>query len=244
MSGHSKWSSIKHQKGVADQRRSNLFTKIANTISVSARSGGDPAMNFQLRLAIDKAKSANMPKDRIERAIKRGTGELGGAQIEEILYEVYGPFGTAILAEALSDNKNRASAQIKAALNKFGGKLAGSGSVAYLFERKGEIRIKNQELRIKNNENAEEKIEEEIINSGAEDYQKIDDGFLVYCAPAEFSNVKNNLQGVNLKIESAELIFKPRTTVELSDEESAKVIKLLEVLDGLDDVSSVSSNLG
>jgi len=244
MSGHSKWSSIKHQKGVADQRRSNLFTKIANMISVAARSGGDPSMNFQLRLAIDKAKAANMPKDRIERAIKRGMGELGGAQIEESLYEIYGPSGTAILVEAITDNKNRASAEIKATLNKFGGKLAGSGAVSYLFERKGEIRIKNQELRIKNNENTDEKIEEEIINSGAEDYQTIDNGFLVYCAPNELSNVKNNLQSANLKIESAELIFKPKTTVELSDEESAKVIKLLEALDGLDDVSSVSSNLG
>jgi len=244
MSGHSKWSSIKHQKGVADQRRSNLFTKIANTISVAARSGGDRAMNFQLRLAIDKAKAANMPKDRIERAIKRGTGELGGAQIEENLYEVYGPSGTAILVEVITDNKNRASAEIKAALNRFGGKLSGSGAVAYLFARKGEIRIKNQELRIKNNENTEEKTEEEIINSGAEDYHKIDDGFLIYCVPAELSNVKNNLQNANLKIESAELVWHPKTTIDLSDDESQKVLKLLEVLDGLDDVSSVSSNLG
>lgn len=240
MSGHSKWSSIKHQKGVADQRRSNLFTKIANTISVAARSGGDPTMNFQLRLAIDKAKAANMPKDRIDRAIKRGTGELGGTQIEENLYEAYGPSGTAILIEVITDNKNRASAEIKAVLNKFGGKLAGSGAVAYLFARQGELRIKNQELKIKENT----KTEEAIIDSGAEDYRKIDDGFLVYCASAELSNVKNNLEGANLKIESAELVWHPKTTLDLAEDESRKVIKLLEALDGSDDVAGASSNLG
>jgi YebC/PmpR family DNA-binding regulatory protein len=244
MSGHSKWSSIKHQKGTTDQRRSNLFTKISNMISVAARSGGDPTMNFQLRLSIDKARSANMPKDKIDRAIKRGTGELGGAQIEEILYEIYGPSGTAILVEAATDNKNRASAEIKSALNKYGGKLAGSGAVAFLFDRKGEIRIESRELGIENGKNTEEVAEETIINSGAEDYRKIGNGFLVYCAPESLSSVKNSLHDGGLQIESAELVWHPKTTVDLSDEESQKVIKLLEALDGLDDVVSVNSNLG
>jgi len=261
MSGHSKWSSIKHQKGAADKRRSNLFTKLAKTIAVAARGGGDPAMNFQLRLAIEKAKAANMPKDNIARAIKRGTGELGGAQIEEILYEIYGPSGTAILVEVLTDNKNRASAEIKAVLNKMGGKLAGSGVVSYLFERKGEIRISYQLSAVSGQQNSEEKIEEVIINSGADDYEEIpvsllesesrsrrpagrDKGFLVYCHPENLAAVKNALQKSSLKIESAELVWAPKTPVAVSEEEAQKVIKLLEALDELDDISSVSSNLG
>ena len=244
MSGHSKWSSIKHQKGVADQRRSNLFTKIANMVSVAARSGGDPTMNFQLRLSIDKAKTANMPKDKIDRAIKRGTGELGGAQIEEILYEIYGLSGTAILVEAATDNKNRASAEIKSALNKYGGKLAGSGAVAYLFERKGEIRIENRESGIENGKNTEEATEEVIINSEAEDYREIENGFLVYTKPEKLGFVTKNLNKTGLACKGSTLVYKPKATVDLSEEESQKVLKLLGALDELDDVSLVSSNLG
>jgi YebC/PmpR family DNA-binding regulatory protein len=178
-----------------------------------------------------------MPKDRIEKAIKRGTGELGGARIEEILYEAYGPSGTAILVEVLSDNRNRAASEIKSVLNKLGGKLAGSGAVSYLFERNGEIKIACQGLN-------EEKIEEIIIDSGAEDYEKIDDGYLVYCAPNELSNVKNFLHESNLAVQSADLVFKPKTTVDLDEEASTKVIKMLHAIDDLDDVANVSSNLG
>ena len=241
MSGHSKWATTKHQKAAADAKRSNLFTKISNMISVAARAGGDPTMNFQLRLSIDKARSANMPKDKIEKAIKRGTGELGGARIEEILYEAYGPTGTAILIEVLSDNRNRAASEIKSVLNKLGGKLAGSGAVSYLFERNGEIRIKDGSL---DSARGKEKIEENIIDSGAQDYERIDDGYLVYCAPNELSNVKNSLHESGLEVQSADLVFKPKTTVDLDEEASTKVIKMLHALDDLDDVANVSSNLG
>lgn len=235
MSGHSKWATTKHQKARTDSKRSNLFTKLANLISVAARSGGDPTMNFSMRLAIDKAKAANMPKDNIERAIKRGTGELGGQRIEEELYEVYGPSGTAILIEATTDNKNRAVAEIKSVLNKSSSKLASSGSVAYLFSRKGVIKASGDQS---------EEAELNIIDSGADDYEKIEGGYLIYSKMENLRSVSDALANAGFEIESAELSWEPKTTVELSEEDSQKVIKLLESLDDLDDVSNVSSNLG
>ena len=242
MSGHSKWATTKHQKAVTDAKRSNLFTKLANVVSVAARSGSDPTMNFQLRLAIDRARAANMPKDKIERAIKRGTGELGGAQVEEILYEAYGPHGTAILIETLTDNKNRASGEIRAVLHKLGGKLAGAGAVSYLFERKGEIRVSFP--RAGDNQTEVEKIEEVIIESGAEDYERIDDGYLVYTAADSLASVRDALQAKGLRLEGAQLIWQPTTVVTLAEEESQKILNLLETIDDLDDVANVSSNLG
>lgn len=236
MSGHSKWATTKHQKAVTDARRSSLFTKIANLISISARSGGDPSMNFQLRLAIDKARAANMPKDKIERAIKRGTGELGGEQIEEVVYEAYGIAGTAIVIEALTDNKNRTSAEIKGVLNKFGGKLAETGSVSYLFSRKGLIRAEADTL--------QDEAEMLIIGSGADNYQTSDDIYLIYSHPEKLYVVKNFLENNGFVVKSAELVWEPNITIELDDEQSQKAIKLLEALDELDDVSAVSSNLG
>jgi YebC/PmpR family DNA-binding regulatory protein len=236
MSGHSKWATTKHQKAVTDARRSSLFTKIANLISVSARSGGDPTVNFQLRLAIDKARAANMPKDKIEREIKRGTGELGGNQIEEVIYEAYGIAGTAILIEALTDNKNRTSGEIKGVLNKLGGKLAETGSVSYLFSRRGSISVKITK--------SQDEAEMLIIDSGAEDYQIDGDRYLIYSKPDELFVVKKSLEDDGFVVESAELVWEPNTTIELDDEQSQKAIKLLEALDELDDVSTVSSNLG
>ncbi len=235
MSGHSKWATTKHQKAATDKKRSNLFTKLANLISVAARSGGDPTMNFSLRLAIDKAKAANMPKENIDRAIKRGTGELGGQRVEEELYEVYGPSRTAILIEATTDNKNRAVAEIKTILNKAGSKLASSGSVAYLFLRKGVIKTSGDRG---------EETELKIIDSGADDYEKIEGGYLVYTKMENLRLVSDALTNGGFEIESAELSWEPKDTVTLSEEESEKVIKLLESLDDLDDVSNVSSNLG
>lgn len=242
MSGHSKWATTKRQKAAVDAKRSNLFTKLANVIAVAARSGGDPASNFQLRLAIEKARAANMPKDGIERAIKRGTGELGGAQIEEILYEGYGPHGTVILIQVTTDNKNRAVSEIKAVLNKLGGKLAGAGSVSYLFERKGEIRIDNKKSQIGEKMTLEE-AEMAIIESGADDFEQTDDGFLVYCRTENLSEVKNSLQQAGIQAEDTEVVYLPKTHVELSSEQGEKIIRLLESLDNLDDVTSVSSNL-
>jgi YebC/PmpR family DNA-binding regulatory protein len=233
MSGHSKWATTKHQKAATDAKRSNLFTKLANNISVAARSGGDPTMNFSLRISIDKAKAANMPKDKIERAIKRGTGELGGARAEDITYEIYGPHGTAVILEAFTDNKNRTAGEVKAILNKLGGKLAGNGAVAFLFERKGELKVKNSSA-----------AELAIINSGAEDYEEIEGGFLVYCKPEQLKTVMDNLKNEKVEIESFNLVWEPKTTVIVSEENSQKVINFLETLDSLDDVTAVSSNLG
>lgn len=233
MSGHSKWATTKHQKAAADAKRSNLFTKLANNISVAARQGGDPSMNFQLRLAVDKAKAANMPKDRIDRAIKRGTGELGGAKAEEVTYEIYGPHSTAVIVEAFTDNKNRTAGEIKAVLNKLGGKLAGSGAVSYLFERKGELSVRGNE-----------ELEMAIIDSGAEDYQTVDGGFLVYTKPELLKTVMDSLKSSGSIIENSGLVWEPKTTVDANEENSQKVIRFLESLDDLDDVTSVSSNLG
>jgi len=236
MSGHSKWATTKHQKAATDARKSNLFTKIANTISVAARSGGGPTMNFQLRLAIDKARTANMPKDKIERAIKRGTGELGGAQIEEVTYEAYGLGGTAILVETLTDNKNRTSGEIKSIFNKLGGKLAESGSVAYLFSRKGVIRAVGSV--------SKDEAEMAIIDSGAEDYATDNEAFLIYTKPEDLFKVKTALEVANMTVLSAELSWEPNTTIELNEEQSGRAVKLLETLDELDDITNVSSNLG
>ena len=232
MSGHSKWSTIKRQKASSDAKRSNLFTKLANAISVAARSGGDPAMNFQLRLACDKARAANMPKSNIDRAIGRAQGKPE-EQIEEAIYEAYGPGGSAILIEAATDNKNRASAEIKAVLNKFGGKLAAPGAVSYLFEKRGVIQIESGKPSV---------CEEQVISSPADDYEPTDTGFLVYTRPENLKATQEFLSAE--KITSAEIVFEPKSTHELDENETEKVVKLLEALDGLDDVTSVSSNLG
>ncbi len=233
MSGHSKWSTIKRQKASSDAKRSNLFTKLANAISIAARAGNDPAMNFQLRLACEKARAANMPKANIDRAIERGAGDKGAAQIEEIIYEAYGPSGTAILIEAATDNKNRASAEIKAVLNKFGGKLAAPNAVQYLFEKRGVIQINSTDL---------DQAEEKIIDSGAEDYERTNSGFIVYTNANDLKQVQENLQNSGLEAKSAEIISEPKTSVNLSEDDTAKVMRLLEALDELNDVVAVSSN--
>ncbi|MFH1855450.1 MAG: YebC/PmpR family DNA-binding transcriptional regulator, partial [bacterium] len=241
-----KWASIKHQKATTDARRSNLFTKLANNISVAARGGSDAEMNYSLRLAIEKAKSANMPKDNIERAIKRGSGELGGAQIENITYEIYGPSGSAILAEALTDNKNRTSADIKSVLNKLGGKLASGGAVSYLFQRKGIISVSLDGRGIGGwNANLHsEDVELKILDSGADDYLENENGFLIYTSADNLHEVCEKLEKSGLEIRSREIALEPKETVELEEEDSGKVIKLLEALDELDDITEVNSNLG
>lgn len=237
MSGHSKWSTIKRQKGAADAKKANVFTKLANAITVAARGGADPTMNFQLRLAIDRARSANMPKDNIERATARGAGGPGAASFEEVVYEAYGPGGSAIVIEAATDNRNRTVADIKAALNKFGGKLASEGSVKYLFERKGVISIVNTSSDTGD-------IELAIIESGADDYGAVDGGYLIFTKPAALEQVKKNLEAQGMSIDDAKLSWEPKQTVTLDEEASNKVVKMLGMLDGLDDVVSVASNLG
>lgn len=233
MSGHSKWSSIKHQKGTADARRSNLFSKLANAIAIAARSGADPTSNFQLRLTIEKAKAANMPKTNIERAIARGAGKEGGAGLEEILYEAYGPGGTAILIETVTDNKNRTTSEIKNVLSRFGGNLASPGAVSYLFEKKGEIKIKG--------EKGEER-EMAIIDSGAEDYQGVEEGYLVYTTPTELNQVKNNLEKAGFTVESLGFSWEPKEPLNVDEQTSEKIVKLLSGLEELEDVTAVHSN--
>ncbi len=237
MAGHSKWAQIKHKKAQTDKKRSNIFGKLAKAISIAARSGTDPSMNPSLQMAIEKAKSENMPKDNIERAIDRGSGASGANQAEEITYELYGPSGVAILAKALTDNRNRTTAEVKAVANKFGGKIAGSGAVKFLFSQKGLIKINFEGQ-------GSEETEMQIIDSGAEDYEKIEKGYLIYTNPKQITEIANHLKQSNIIVTSKELIMEPKDTVILPEEETQRVIRLLEALDELDDVVEVNSNLG
>jgi YebC/PmpR family DNA-binding regulatory protein len=239
MSGHSKWSTIKHKKAATDAKRGKEFTRASNLISLAAKSGGDPAMNPALALAIDKAKAVNMPKANIERAIKKGTGELGGESIEEIIYEGYGPDGVAILIEVATDNKNRTVSEIRATLTKQGGSMASAGAVSYLFERRGQI-----EIPIKNQKKTEDELVEIILNSDANDFESEDNHFFVYTNPPDLMSIKNRIEEEGVITTEAELIYVPKIEVSLSDlEKVKKILKLVESLEDLDDVVSVYSNL-
>lgn len=237
MSGHSKWSTIKHQKGAADAKRGKLFTKLGHAITIAARlGGGNPEMNNRLALAIDMARKNNMPKDNIERAIKRGTGELGGAMAEDITYEGYGPGGTAILIEALTDNRNRTIGEIRAAFNKHNGKLGESGSVAYLFAQQGVITVDSGNV-------STDDLEMAIIESGANDYETVDGVTTVYTDPKDLNNVKEALEAASLTVSQAELRYEPNQTIEISDEKVAsQIVRLMNAIEELDDVTNVSSN--
>ncbi len=237
MSGHSKWSTIKRQKGAADAKRSTTFTKLASMISVAARDGGgDPESNFKLRLAIDKARTANMPKDNIERAIKRGTGELGGSVFEHIVYEAYAPGGAALLAEVTTDNRNRAVASIKALLNKYNGKLAESGAVSYLFESRGIMTVSG---------GVPEDLELAIIESGALDYEPNEaGGYTVYTDPKATAQVARALTEARCEVSDVDMTMEPQTTVPVRDAKSAQsLLTLMEQLEDLDDVSAVYTNV-
>ncbi len=238
MSGHSKWSTIKRQKGAADQKRGALFTKLGNNITIAAREGGgDAEMNFKLRLAMDKAKAANMPKENIERAIKRGTGELAGDGIEEIVYEGFGPEGVAIYIEALTDNKNRTVANIKHILSKYGGNLGGPGSVAWMFDRKGVIRILSEDLEI-----SEDDLSLKAIDAGAEDIVSEEDGIIIYTAPEKLEAVKKLLEKSGVKISFAETEFVPQDKVVVSEAAKSNLEKLYEELEENEDISNYYTN--
>lgn len=239
MSGHSKWSSIKHKKAVVDAKKGKAFTQVANLIAMTARKGGgDSKTNFSLRLAIDKAKAVNMPTANIERAIKRGTGEGGGARIEEVVYEGYGPAGTAVLVEAATDNKNRTVSEVRAAFTKSGGSLGGAGSVVFLFDQKGQLTLSENDQKLSKDE-----IELAILNSGADDFEESEGEVIIYTKPSELAKVKDNLDQAGVKIESAELAFIPKTEIKISDSDKTKsVLKLMDTLEGLDDVVAVHSN--
>lgn len=234
MSGHSKWATIKRQKAANDAKRSSAFTKLANNITIAARRGGDPEMNFALRLAIDKAKTANMPKDNIERAIKRGTGEGGGAVIEELTYEGIGPATTGFIIEAVTDNKNRTASDIRRIFTKHGGSLGSTNSVAWNFDRKGVISIAAENLPA----GESEAFELALIDAGAEDITKEDEGWTVLTAMEDLQKVKEFLDSQNITVENAALEYLPRTSKEVTAEEKKKIEGFIEALDDNDDVSS------
>lgn len=232
MSGHSKWSTIKRKKSVEDAKRSGVFTRLANAIIVAART------NRGLDLAIDRAKKANMPKDKIENAIARGQGKIEGAEVEEIVYEVYGPQGVAIMIKVLTDNKNRSISEIRAVLNKYSGNLAAAGAVNYLFEQKGVIAINASAEQTLNKEN----IQEVIIDSGAEDFEEDGNYLYVYSKPKHLEEIKKNIEFRSIKIESAKLEMNPKTYADIPAEKKETVIKLLEALEELEDVDGVYTN--
>lgn len=237
MSGHSKWSTIKHKKAATDAKRANVFTKLAKDVTIAARDGGDPEMNYKLRLAIDKAKSSNMPKDNIERAIKRGTGELkDAAQIEEALYEAYGPGQIAMLIKVATDNKNRTLSEVRHILSKNNGKMVEENSVSWQFEQVGilEIDIDDQER---------EKIEMSIIDSGAKDYQMDKNNISVFTQPSDLQKVKETLEQAGLGIREAILGFIAKDAVEQEESAKEKYEKLLVELDQHDDVVEVFDNI-
>ena len=236
MSGHSKWATIKHAKGLADAKRGKLFTKFIKEISIAARmGGGDPNANPRLRAVILKARAANMPKDNIERAIKKGTGELGGAVYEEKLYEGYGPGGVAILVEVLTDNNNRAAANVRNIFSKSGGNLGATGSVAYMFNRKGVIEYDAEAVK-------EDEVMEVALEAGAEDIVTEDGVITVTTDPADFEGVLEVLQGKGYESVSAEVAMVPDMYSSVDTETATKLQKLIDRLEEDDDVQNVYTN--
>lgn len=236
MSGHSKWASIKHKKGAADAKRGRLFTKLIREITVAAKDGGgNPDTNPALRTAITRANDANMPKDNITKAIKKGTGELPGVSYESCAFEGYGPGGVAVIVEVLTDNKNRASAEIRNIFTKRGANMAGAGSVAWIFTTKGYILIDKQQT-------SEEELFSLVIDAGAEDIKTGDKSFEVFCDPKNFENLKKVLEDKQIKIESAELTKIPNSTVKLSGNDAKQLLSLIEALEDHDDVQKVYAN--
>ncbi len=236
MSGHSKWASIKHKKAIVNSRRGQQFTKLARAVTVAARDGGgDPAGNAPLALAIAKAKAASMPKDNIERAIAKGTGEGGEADaIEAVLYEGYGPGGVAVLVEALTDNRNRTGADVRHGFSKHGGSLGEPGSVAYLFEKKGTIAV-----------DAARYSEDDLmvaVEAGAEDISVEEDIVEVITQLADFAAVRTALEEAGVEIESAELAYVPSSQVPIDESQARSLMKLIDVLEELDDVDAVYAN--
>jgi len=236
MSGHSKWSSIKHQKGVADARRGQLFTKLTRDIIMAVRQGGsNPEANFLLRLAIQRARDNNMPMDNIERAIKRGSGTMEGANLVEMTLEGYGPGGAAILVKALSDNRNRTLQDVRNVFSRSGGSLGESGCVAWLFDLKGLISVETNDL------DAEE-LALQAIDAGAEDVKVENNCVEIYTRPEELEAVRAALEQQNVRVASAELSMIPKTTVELEEKIALQTLRLLDKLEELDEVQNVSSN--
>lgn len=236
MSGHSKWATIKRKKEVTDSKRGAVFTKLGNIISIAAREkGGDIETNFSLRMAVEKAKAANMPKENIERAIKRGTGEGGGEQIVELIYEGIGPANSQFIVRALTDNKNRSAASVRHAFTKYGGSL---GTVMWNFEQKGVLRISNEKFLISNDDE-----ELELIEVGADDILKEEDGITIYTKPENLQNVKKFLDEKKIETESAEIEYIAKDEVAVNDEDKEKIEKFIDEIDGIEDVSDYFTNV-
>jgi YebC/PmpR family DNA-binding regulatory protein len=232
VSGHSKWSTIKREKGAKDAARGALFTKLGNAIAIAARSGTDPETNFALRLAVDKAKTSNMPAANIQRSIDRAK-DKDAAQLQEILYEGYGPGGVAILAECATDNINRTYPDVKLAFSKHGGSIADKGSVAFQFDRKGVIRVRG----------GGDDVLLAALDAGAEDVQEEDGESVIYTAPTDMAKVRDALRASGLEITEAELSYVPNNTVEITDKDTAgKIMRLMDALEDLDDVSNTHVN--
>lgn len=237
MSGHSKWSTIKRKKAATDAKRGQLFTRIAREITIAARGGGgDPDSNFRLRLVVEKARQANMPKDNIERAIKRGTGELKGQVLEEVLYEGYAPHGIALLLPTLTDNRNRAVADIRRVFTRYGGRLAETGAVTYLFQQQGFIIAQVGDM-------DSEELALLAIDEGAVDVNIEDNTLEIYTETKDFQKVKEALEGRDVTLTAAELTMTPTAMTELAESETLKVMRIIERLEEMDDVQQVYSNL-
>lgn len=236
MAGHSKWANIKHRKAAQDAKKGKAFTKVAKELTVAAKLGGaDPEMNPRLRVALDKAKSANLPKDNVERAIKKGTGEGNDSVFEDMVYEGYGPGGVAILVKALTDNKNRTVAEVRSTMSKKGGSMGEPGCVAWIFENKGLIEINKDGV-------DEEELMELALEAGAEDVADEGDVFQVVTDPSDYFTVKGEIEGKGIEMSFSEVSMKPKNTIPLSGEDLKKLFNLTEALEDLDDVQEVFSN--
>jgi YebC/PmpR family DNA-binding regulatory protein len=237
MSGHSHWATIKHKKGAIDAKRGKLFSKLSRAIIIAARhGGGDPETNLKLRYAIDKARQVSMPKDNIERAIKRGTGEMEGLTFEEITYEGYGPGGVALLVDVLTDNRNRTASEIRKIFERAGGKMGSAGSVAYLFERKGQFSLEAAAI-------DEDTLMGIVLDAGADDLKRSGSTYDITCDPANFSHVQEALQKSGLTTIVAEISQVAKAPVDVDAETGRKVLRLMEALDDHDDAQNVYSNV-
>jgi YebC/PmpR family DNA-binding regulatory protein len=238
MAGHSHWANIQHKKGAVDAKRGKLWSKLSRAIIVAAKSGGgDPSMNLKLRYAIDKAKQGCMPKDTIERAVKRGTGEIGGEQEDEVTYEGFGPGGVAVVVDALTNNRARTNGEVRKLFERGGGNMAGPGSVGYLFDRKGVFSVKAEGV-------DEDNLMAVALDAGADDLRQDGDSFEITCDPASFSKVGEALVKACIATTNAEIMLVPKTEVDAPDVETAmKVMRLMEALDDHDDVQNVYCNL-
>lgn len=235
MSGHSKWATIKHKKAATDAKRGNLFTKLIKEISVAARGGGNPDTNPRLRVAIERAKESSMPSDNIDRAIKKGTGQLEGVTYEDITLEGYGPGGVAVYVEGVSDNKNRTTAEVRTIFTKKGGNMAGAGSVAWMFEKKGYIVVSKTSAE-------EDKLMSVALDAGAEDMIVEDENYAIKTSSQDFFKVKKAIDDAGIKTEDAEITLLPKNTVKVEGSDAKKILDLVDAIEEHEDVQHVYAN--